>query len=693
VSSVHTGSSSCVYTNCQAMKTSASVIFAVCALAACSVQAAEVTPIEKVISMIGDLESKILGEGTDAQKVYDEYAEFCEDRSKQLGFEIKTGKAEVKDLKATIEKESATAESLTAKIEELSGALATDEADLKAATEIREKEAAAFAAEEKELTEVIGTLERAVGIIEKEMGGASMIQMKGAKNVVDALQLLVEGSFISGADSQRLAALVQTNDEDSDMGAPAAAVYKSSSGGIVETLQNLFEKAEAQLAEARSTETKSVQAYEMLAGSLKDEIKFGKKDIASAKKKLAASGEAKATAEGDLEVTSKDLAEDISALADLHSDCMKAAEDFEAETKSRGEELKALATAKKVIVEATSGAAEQSYGFLQVGMKRSQLRSGADLANFEAAHFIRQLAETHHSGALMQLAQRVAQAMHSNSRDPFAKVKGLIKDMIEKLLSEAEADATEKAFCDKEMAETETKKADKEAAIESLSTKIDSATAKSAKLKEEIATLEKELAALAKTQAEMDKLRSEEKAAFDKNSAEMKKGVEGVKLALKVLNEYYAKEDKAHSSADGAGSGIIGLLEVCEADFSKGLAEMIATEEAAAAEYDKLTKENEIMKATKEQDVKYKTKESKALDKDVSELSADKASVQEELDAVLKYYEGIKERCIAKAESYAEIVKRREAEIAGLKEALNILSGEAVLLQKSARRVLRGARH
>merc|ERR1719243_259499 len=111
----------------------------------------------------------------------------------------------------------------------------------------------------------------------------------------------------------------------------------------------------------------------------------------------------------------------------------------------------------------------------------------------------------------------------SQSGDPFAKVEALIKDMIERLLAEGEADATEKAFCDKEMAETETKKADKEASIEKLSTQIDSQNAKSAKLKEEVAALQKELSQLAKAQAEMDKLRAEEKAAFDKNSAEMKK--------------------------------------------------------------------------------------------------------------------------------------------------------------------------
>jgi len=321
------------------------------------------------------------------------------------------------------------------------------------------------------------------------------------------------------------------------------------------------------------------------------------------------------------------------------------------------------------------------------------MSTGSDLAKFEAVRLVRDLAQKQKSTALAQLATRMAVAMreHSNSADLFAKVKSLISDMIEKLLKEAEEDATEKAFCDKEMSETEAKKADKEAEIEKLSTQIDSQNAKSAKLKEEVATLEKELSELAKAQAEIDKIRAEEKAVFDKNSAEMEKGIKGVKLALKVLNDYYAKSDKAHSSADGAGSGIIGLLEVCESDFTKGLAEMTATEQTAASEYERETKENQITKATKDQDVKYKTKEAKGLDKATAEATADRAGVQEELDAVNQYYSGIKARCVAKAESYAERVKRREAEIAGLKEALNILEGEAVLLQRKSKHTLRGA--
>jgi len=109
---------------------------------------------------------------------------------------------------------------------------------------------------------------------------------------------------------------------------------------------------------------------------------------------------------------------------------------------------------------------------------------------------------------------------------------------------------------------------------------------------------------------------------------------------------------------------------------------MIAIEEEAAAAYEKQTKENEISKTMKEQDVKYKTKEAKSLDKAVAELSADREGLQTELDAVLDYWEKIQEQCIAKPEPYEERKKRREAEIAGLKEALAILEGEAALIQK-----------
>merc|ERR1719238_1452861 len=652
-------------------------------------------PIDKIIQMISELQAKVIGEGEEAQKAYDEKAEWCEDRSRALGFEIKTGKANVEDLKATIEQETSASAALETKIEELSNDIKSDEADLDAATKIRETEAADFAAEEKELTEVLSMLERATSILSREMAksGASMLQLKSATSITEALSAMVQASVLSSADAKQLTALVQTSndDEDSSLGAPAAAVYEGHSDGIIGTLEGLTAKAEGQLDKARKAESTAVQNYQMLKQSLTDEIEFANKDMDKAKKGLAESQEGKAVAEGDLEVTSADLAEDIKTKATLHQDCMNSAEEFELATKSRGEELNALATAKKVIVEATGGAAGQSYSFLQV--ERIRLSSGADLSKLEAVRFVRDLARKNKSPALAQLASRMSSAMRlgaASGEDPFAKVKGLITDMIATLESEAEEDASQKAYCDKETSETTAKKDELTAESDKLSTSIAQKKAASAKLKEEVATLQNELASMAKAKAAADKLRAEEKAAYETNSAEMELGIEGVKKALQVFREYYAKDGKSHGAAEGAGASIIGLLEVCESDFTKGLTEMTAQEQTAAADYESYSKQDEIDRTMKGQDVKYKTKEAAGLDKAVSELSTDLAAVTDELAAVLSGLDKLKEMCVAKAEPYAERKARRESEIAGLKEALQILESEAALVQVSSKHSLRG---
>merc|ERR1719272_2563222 len=334
-----------------------------------------------------------------------------------------------------------------------------------------------------------------------------MLQLKSATNIVDALSTMVQASVLSSADASSLTALVQTSEQDSDAGAPAAAVYEGQSGGIVATLEGLTEKAETQLDKARKTEASSVQNYQMLKQSLSDEISFANKDMDAAKKNLAQSQEGKANAEGGLEKASKDLAADVATKQTLHQDCMTGAEEFELNTKSRGEELNALATAKKIIVEATGGATEQSYSFLQ-------LSSGADLSKLEAVRFIRDLARKQKSTALAQLASRMSSAMKLGTaagEDPFAKVKGLITDMISTLESEGEEDASQKAYCDKEMSAATAKKEELTAENDKLSTKIAQSQSSSAKLKGEVATLQDELASMAKAKADADRMRQEEK--------------------------------------------------------------------------------------------------------------------------------------------------------------------------------------
>merc|ERR1719160_1341636 len=561
------------------------------------VACAAVSPIEKTIELLESLQAKIVKEGEEEAKLYEEFTSFCNDESKETQFEIKTAKSDVERAEAAIADEDAKIGVAETKIEELSTTIATAEKDLASATKIREKENADFTKLEKELMEAISMLERAIAIIEREMAKTGFIQgADSMKKVSDALTAVMDAAMVNLADKAKVQALLQSQTAEDDLelqpaGAPDPAAYKSKSGGIVDTLEDMLEKAKAELADAQKAEMNSKFDYDMLKQKLEDAMKHGTKELDETKAAKAAAEEAKAMGENDLAVAEKAAAEGTKHLNDLQNECMTAATEYGESQHSRQEELTALATAKKILEEKTGGATDREYSFIQLkSSSHAHAGSRSMQVKDSVVAMLQQLATKNGDDAISLLADRV-QAASMMGEDPFAKIKGLISEMIEKLEADAAKEASHKAFCDKEMKETKAKKEEKESDLDTLSTKIDKATAKIAKLKEEIATLQEELAAIAKAQAEADEIRAEEAAAWEEAKADYESGVEGVGMALQVLRDYYAEKDESliqqkHVKATGAA---IGMLEVIESDFTKSLADGSAAEAMAVEAYEKLT--------------------------------------------------------------------------------------------------------
>merc|ERR1719506_2207170 len=404
------------------------------------------------------------------------------------------------------------------------------------------------------------------------------------------------------------------------------------------------QKAEIQLDSSRKEEMNAKHNFQLLKQSLEDQISVDSKELNDAKTMKHDAAETKAVAEGNLAVTQKDLKEAEKVLKNMKSDCTTKAADNEMSVKNREEELKAIAVAKKALLDKTGGAAEQVYGASFVQLDGSSdagtgLKTHVDLINFEVVNLVRTLAREQKSTQLTQLATRIAAVLREGSatgEDPFAKVKQLISDMIARLQKEAGEEATHKAYCDKEMADTKTKVAELKYDIEKYTSKIDKAKSDSTTLKDEAATLQCELAKIARSQTDADALRREENAAYSKAKTDLEQGLDGVRMALKVLRDYYASDGSSliqqpaapgtHQASSGAGGSIIGMLEVVESDMGKALANENMNEEAAATAYQKLSMENKVSKSMKESDVKYKTKEAAELDKKVTELNSDRES-------------------------------------------------------------------
>jgi hypothetical protein len=622
------------------------------------------SPVTKVVELLSKMQAGVQADAEKEQQTYEEFADWCKSTAVEKQHSLKGSKEDATAFSATVEKSSATIVSSAAKIEEVTASLSTAEADLAKATAERKEQNAAYLKVDAELAQTIDALGRAHSIITRN---PSLIQASAESfdAITEALSTIVDAQQVNLADKQQLASLLQ------DM-QPQASVknYENHSGGIAQVLDDMKEKAEDQRAATQKEEMESQHAFDMVKQSLENLMKSGNDELKKAKAAKSAAEEELAQAQGDLAAEQKDIKDTTNELATLQHDCMTRASEFEASQTESKEEMAALTKAKTIIQETTGGAASQAYGdaasFVQVKSSRKA----------RVAKLLHEMGVAHPE--LNQMATRVESLLSvSTHGDVFGKVKTMIVNMVDKIQNEMEKDAEEHGFCVKETTESEAKRDAHQGTVDKLSARIDKSTALISKLKEESARLTQELAALAAQEAELTAIRQKEKSAFDVAEKDLSAGVEGVRMALGVLRDYYGQGEAASFVQTKDASGIIGMLEVAEADFSKGLADRRAEEDEAVAEFEKFTGDAKVTRASKGAEIKGKTHEAAELEKSVSDLSSDRSSTQEELDSVMKYLESLRKRCEIKAPTFEERQAKRNQEIEGLKNALSILEGES----------------
>lgn len=661
-----------------------------------------VGPIQKVITLLDELQSKIMKEGDAAQIAYEEFVDWCSKQAIQTKHAIDDGAETIESLQALIDSAQAYIEQLTTEIggegamePGLTGKISKLEKELGAATDIRTKEKADFDALDKDLAETIDMLGRAEKVLAEHLGagGAGLIQF------AQTFRQIVDASMVSIQDKKLITSMLQkataaSSDEDL-LQQPQATTkaYESSSSPILKTMADLREKAEASRAAAQKEEMNAAHAFNMFEQSSKQELAALQSQLDTAKKRLALNNEKKATASGKMEVSLKEKAASETYLADTQQECMEKASDFETASAERTEEVKTLMTAKKILLnQGKPTLAQVPPSFLQVSAKASskvavpQDTKEAYARQLAAANYLRNYDSD--SWVLMQVSDKVL-------ADPFGKVKEMLYGMIDKLEKEQAAEAEHKAWCDGEMKKTTAQKGKKEARLNEVQIRLEKTDADITKLTEDVSVLVEELQQLDEATQDATKLRAKAAGEWAEESAEYKAGQEACAAAIKVLKSYYSGKKgflqtgttaSAGTSAGGP-DGIIGLLEVAESDFAKSLAEGQAAEDALISEYEKFTEDAKVSRATMEQDQKNKNAEKSRLDALMAELNEDVEDSQKDLNAVLEYLDKVKTSCETKTPSHEERQARRAKEIEGLKTALGILAGEDLgFLQKSALR-------
>jgi len=666
----------------------------VCSLAASYQLRAGVTPVQKVIQLMKEMHAKGVTEKQDEEVAFTSFKGWCDSTSKNKQKAVTEGEELMEQFEADIAAAESDVIKLTDEIAALNAELDSKKAEMASNAEERETEKALYKKTHKDYGESVEAATKAKAVISAQSGDVPQmmllqthVETLRSKEFVPRSALRVLDAYIQGGMG------TPAPPDELSVSAPEANAYEFQSDGIVKMLDNMQDKFDDKRNDLEQDEMNHKHSYEMLMQQLQDTTEKLKKQIGRKAERKTQRAQDGATAKGELKDTTASRDEDQKYLDEVVAGCEQKSSDFEERQKLRAEELEAITKAIEIISgEAVSGSADKHLpGFVQLSSFALRASAMAE-SQGKVAVFLAAKAEELHSRMLSALATRAA------AGDPFGKVRKMIKDMIIKLMEEANEETEHKGWCDGELGANKIQRDAKTEDVNSLTAQADQLTADIAKLTQELADLATEITELDAAMNKATEIRTEEKAKNEATIADAKAAQEAVKSALAVLKEFYAKAaeatallqqpsamddapgtfDSSYKGMGAEGGGVVGMLEVIASDFARLESETSAEEDSAAAEYKTFMSEGGVDRATKAADSDNKGKLKTRKDGDLQMTKSDLKGAQGELDAALAYYDKLKPSCVDAGVSYEERVQRREAEIQSLQEALKILSGEDI---------------
>jgi len=472
-------------------------------------------PIRTVVTMLQSITKKIEKEGKTGEDLFEKFICECNTQEAALNKQIEGGQTSGSDNAAASAAGGAQQTQLVADIADTKASRASAKETIAMSTGIREKEAKAFAASKQDSESNIDAMGKALTAIKQGVGGA-FLQTNAAKTLRD----LVENKqdLFSGSDHDDLAAFLQGGQ----------------SGEIIGVLSQLKEEWEKDLASAVATEKDAIATYTELVAAKNKEFESLQASLEEKMTRLGELGVANAemaNAGGD---TADQLAANSKALADLKEACAARTKEWDAEKKSRAEELLALADTIKMLNDDDAldlfkkTLASASASFMQMSVSVSTVRARA-LAS------LREAQQKHKKSSALAF---VALALNGKKAG-FEKVVALIDRMAGQLKIEQKMDADKKSYCNAEFDQSDDEKKVLTRKVADAETAIMDAKETLATLVAEIKTTQATIVASDKAVAEATAQRQEENAAYKQTMTESTAASELIKMAKNRMNKFY----------------------------------------------------------------------------------------------------------------------------------------------------------
>merc|ERR1719484_413456 len=221
-----------------------------------AISATGVSPVAKVIELLDELTGKVKGDLAAEETMMEEYSKWCDSESNEKADAITSNKRSIGDLDSEIADASARISELGTEVEELAGKISSAETELSGATKVRDEEKATFEGSEKEMVDTIDGLERALVVLKR--GQTSFLQQRDQnelKELTAVFSKMIEANWVNKKDKAVVQSLLQSTSTDGDedlslQPQASTSAYEGHGGGILDTLADMKEKAEATLSDA-----------------------------------------------------------------------------------------------------------------------------------------------------------------------------------------------------------------------------------------------------------------------------------------------------------------------------------------------------------------------------------------------------------------------------------------------------------
>lgn len=685
------------------------------------------SPVEKVITLLEGLKTKVETQGETESGSYETFCCFCKDTTKTKEEAITTGQDDIDKLNADIEDDTATKETKATELAERKKAQEEHAIEL-ADTQARcLAEMAEFEATVADLSKAVKSLTKAVTALSDSK--PALLEVR--RTVKEGMALAEAAGMATAAQKQKVQAFLKVD--------PSDPGYKFHSDEIVTTLENLQKDFEDKKKDSEDEWEKAKDSCDKLKKDLTDQMDTNKDsmdtletDMDTLKTTIAGNKESLVEAESL-------LADDQAYLKDLTQQCEAKAKVWDQRSKMRADELEAIeaaltilkdggeggksikeldevnkralaqvksvpqakkALAKALITKANTTRTRAPSLLQEASEKAAPHRPGLrGQAFIESSAGMRQAVELlKKEGKRLGSGLLAAVSVNVASGGPLDKVKDLIQKLIERLLTEAAEEATKKGFCDTEVGKAKKDRDFRRDDTKKLSAEITTLEATRDELDDEIEKMNESVDELKEALNETGELRKEEHKENIKSIKTAREGVVAVKEAIETLKLFYARASAgkvllqtgenpeapdagfkgAYKGQQDGAKGVIATLEVIQSDFERTARKTDEAEKEAQTEYVDFEQTSKMDIGGKEMTIELSSEELKSTKTAIEEKMKDLETAQELLDAALKTIEDLKPMCIDTDMSWEERKAKREEEIDALKKALCHLDPDKV---------------